>query len=80
VKALRQDFIVRVQTELSDLLSHLQFIDESGLHLGLTRLYGRAKPGERVTEGTLTIRVRTTPPLRRLGCAASQHPGSLKAP
>jgi transposase len=52
VKKLRQDFIVRVQTELSDLLSHLQFIDESGLHLGLTRLYGRAKPGERVTEGT----------------------------
>ena len=52
MKTLRQDFVVHVQTELSDLLSHLQFIDESGLHLGFTRLYGRAAPGERVTEGT----------------------------
>jgi transposase len=52
VKGLRQDFVVRVKTELSDLLSHLKFIDEIGLHLGLTRLYGRAAPGERVTEGT----------------------------
>jgi transposase/uncharacterized protein YnzC (UPF0291/DUF896 family) len=52
VTALRQDFVAYVQTELSDLLSHLQFIDESGLHLGLTRLYGRAAPGERVPEGT----------------------------
>jgi transposase len=33
-------------------LSHLKFIDESGLNLGFTRLYGRAAPGERVTEGT----------------------------
>jgi len=52
VKALRQNFATRVKTELSDLLGHLKFIDEIGLHLGLTRLYGRAAPGERVTEGT----------------------------
>jgi transposase len=52
VKALRQNFATRVKTELSDLLSHLKFIDEIGLNLGLTRLYGRAAPGERVTEGT----------------------------
>ena len=52
MKALRQTFVAHVKTELSDLLSHLKFIDESGLHLGLTRLYGRAAPGERVTEGT----------------------------
>lgn len=30
----------------------MKFIDESGLHLGFTRLYGRAQPGQRVTEGT----------------------------
>jgi transposase len=30
----------------------LQCIDESGLNLGMTRLYGRATPGERVREGT----------------------------
>ena len=34
------------------LAHHLKFIDESGAHLGLTRLFGRAAPGERVTEGT----------------------------
>jgi transposase len=51
VTELRRDFAVRVKTELSDLLGHLKFIDEIGLNLGLTRLYGRAAPGERVTEG-----------------------------
>ena len=30
----------------------LKFIDESGAHLGMTRLYGRAAPGERVVEAT----------------------------
>jgi transposase len=34
------------------MLGHLKFIDEFGVHLGLTRLFGRAAPGERVTEGT----------------------------
>lgn len=52
VTGLRRDFTVRVRTELSDLLRHLKFIDEIGLNLGLTRLYGRAEPGVRVTEGT----------------------------
>ncbi len=32
--------------------NHLKFIDESGAHLGLTRLYGRAASGERVVEAT----------------------------
>ena len=31
---------------------HLKFIDESGVHLGLTRLCGRAAPGARVAEAT----------------------------
>ena len=49
---LRQDFVTYIRPGLSHLLSHVQFLDESGLHLGLTRLYGRAAPGDRVTEGT----------------------------
>lgn len=28
------------------------YLDETGTHLGLTRLYGRAAPGQRVVEGT----------------------------
>lgn len=52
VKAVRQDFVEQVQPALNELLQHVKFIDEIGLNLGLTRLYGRAAPGERVTEGT----------------------------
>ena len=37
---------------LNQVFKHLKFIDESGAHLGLTRLYGRAAPGERVVEAT----------------------------
>ena len=36
----------------ADLLTErLKFLDESGSNLALTRLYGRAAPGERVAEG-----------------------------
>lgn len=34
------------------LVKRLKFIDESGAHLGLTRLCGRAAPGQRVVEAT----------------------------
>jgi transposase len=37
---------------LQDIAAHLKFIDESGAHLGLTRLFGRAAPGQRVIEAT----------------------------
>ena len=30
----------------------MKFIDESGVYLGLTRLFGRARPGQRVVEAT----------------------------
>ncbi len=30
----------------------MKFLDESGVHFGLTRLYGRATPGQRVGEAT----------------------------
>jgi transposase len=49
---LRAGFAVRVTQELADLLSRLKFLDESGVNLGMTRLYGRAAPGERVVEAT----------------------------
>lgn len=52
MSALRQDFREQIQPALTGVLSHLKFIDEIGVHLGLTRLYGRAAPGERVVEGT----------------------------
>jgi transposase len=34
------------------LIRRLKFIDESGAHLGLTRLFGRAAPGERVVDAS----------------------------
>jgi transposase len=52
VKRLRAAFAVRVTEELGDLLARLKFLDEGGVNLGLTRLYGRAAPGERVVEAT----------------------------
>lgn len=42
----------RVTKELRDVLHRLKFLDESGVNLGLTRLYGRAAPGKRVVEAT----------------------------
>jgi transposase len=33
-----------------ELLPHLKFVDEAGVHLGFTRLYGRAAPGQRVVD------------------------------
>lgn len=50
--ALRQDFQTEFVEPLGDLVKRLKFIDESGAHLGLTRLFGRAAPGQRVVEAT----------------------------
>jgi transposase len=52
VKALRQDFQTQFVERLGDLVKRLKFIDESGAHLGLTRLFGRAAAGQRVVEAT----------------------------
>lgn len=52
MKGLREVFRAWVTDELADLAKKLYFIDEIGMHLGLTRLYGRAAPGERVVEAT----------------------------
>lgn len=34
------------------MIKHLKFLDESGVNLGLTRVFGRAAPGTRVVEAT----------------------------
>jgi transposase/uncharacterized protein YnzC (UPF0291/DUF896 family) len=52
VKALRQDFQTQFVEPLGELIKRLKFLDESGAHLGLTRLCGRAAPGPRVGQAT----------------------------
>jgi len=52
VKRLRRKFSKHIEQELVGVVQRLKFIDEIGAHLGLTRLYGRAAPGERVVEAT----------------------------
>jgi transposase/uncharacterized protein YnzC (UPF0291/DUF896 family) len=52
VKALRQDYQMQFVESLGTLVKRLKFIDESGTHLGLTRLFGRAAPGQRIVEAT----------------------------
>lgn len=45
MKRLRAEFQERSRRFV---LEHLRFIDETGMNLALTRLYGRAAPGVRV--------------------------------
>jgi transposase len=52
VKRARQEFHAEIRATAGEMLEHLKFIDECGVHLGLTRLFGRAAPGERVVEAT----------------------------
>ncbi len=49
---LRAAFGERMSDGLAPIAVKLHFLDEIGMHLGLTRLYGRATPGERVVEAT----------------------------
>ena len=49
VKALREAFTLRLSGEQ---IQRFRFLDESGVNLGMTRLYGRAEPGQRVVEST----------------------------
>lgn len=52
MKKLREDFQTQFMEGLGELVKRLKFLDESGTHLGLTRLCGRAAPGQRVVEAT----------------------------
>jgi transposase len=49
VQALRAEYRVAM---VEFIVKHLKFLDESGVHLGFTRLYGRAEPGTRVVDAT----------------------------
>src|SRR5689334_23538416 len=49
---MRTDYAQRMLAVFAPLANKLHFLDEIGTHLGLTRLYGRAAPGERVVEAT----------------------------
>lgn len=52
VQTLRAAHHAKTEATLRHIAAHLKFIDESGAHLGLTRLFGRAAPGQRVCEAT----------------------------
>ena len=52
MKTLRQDYQLRFVESLDKLVKRLKFLDESGTHLGMTRLYARAAPGQRIVEAT----------------------------
>ncbi len=52
VRRLRRRFKKRITEEWIQVLQHLKFVDESGVNLGLTRRFGRARPGQRVVEAT----------------------------
>lgn len=47
MKRLRAQYSRRIAKLI---ISKFKFIDESGINLGMTRLYGRARPGQRVVE------------------------------
>ena len=52
MQRLRDAFAKLVSQTLAPSHKNWRFLDESGVHLGLTRRQGRATPGERVVEGT----------------------------
>ena len=52
MRRLRRVVRQRITTEWKTKLARLKFIDESGTNLGFTRRFGRARPGQRVIEGT----------------------------
>jgi transposase len=52
VKRARRAFVTYRTDKLRAWWARLHFLDEFGAHLGMTRTYGRAAPGQRVTEGT----------------------------
>ena len=52
VKQLRAEYATDFVQVLDERVKHLIFIDEMGTNLGMTCLYGRAAPGQRVVEST----------------------------
>lgn len=52
MKRERRAFGAYRDDALLPVLDRLHFLDEFGAHLGMTRTYGRARPGQRVMEAT----------------------------
>lgn len=52
MKRLRRVFREQIVPAAQAIAEHLKFIDESGVNLGFTRLFGRATPGQRVAEAS----------------------------
>ena len=52
MKRLRRVFREQIVPAAQAIAEHVKFIDESGVNLGLTRLCGRATPGQRVAEAS----------------------------
>ena len=52
MKRARRAFVTYRTDSLRAWWARLHFLDEFGAHLGMTRTYGRAAPGQRVSEGT----------------------------
>lgn len=49
VQARRREYQAEIALEM---VSRLKFLDEAGSNIAMTRMYGRARPGERVNEAT----------------------------
>jgi transposase len=64
VKQLRADYLERISDWVA---SHLKFIDESWINIGMTRLYGRAAVGQRVVEAVPQHRGRRLTMLAAVG-------------
>ena len=63
------------RSRLADfLVERLKFIDESGNNLALTRLYGRAAPGERINEGVPRNRGENVTMLAAIGLGGVSAP------
>ena len=71
MKRQRRTYLTRMADAV---LQRLKFFDESGVNLGLTRLYGRAAPGERVVEGTPGISGEHYTLLATLGLTGNSAP------
>jgi len=74
VKRQRRRFVKQRDDSLVALLPRLHFLNEFGAHLGLTRTYGRAAPGQRVSEGTPDYSAPHYTVVASLGLAGIQAP------
>ena len=79
VQKLRVEYHAKTEATLRDIAAHLKFIDESGTHLGLTRLCGRAAPGVRVVEATPGYSGKHYTVIAALGLTAVTAPWLLDA-